>query len=382
MQKLVINRTNGNILKALDGQDHISGLLFLAPSAEDIPAAFADAPYAACSTIATAQSLGLSADATGLARIAYYHISEAISLNAGLELYVGFVVRSSSTEDFSAVAAMQQFAGGNIRQIGIWDGSAAISTATVTALQGQAEALEAIGQPISIVIAPKVANIAQLPTDLAGDAPNVSVLIGQDGAVSFGNEQSALPILGVGIVIGLMSLVAVNESIAWVSKCATGVSYAAFADGTLYRNVDTATITKLDNARYLFFKTYAGVSGVYLNDSHNMDDAQSDFCSIELERTMDKAVRGIRTYLLPELGRPLHFNADGTLRADTLQHLKTVAGKAIEDMESAGEVDGYSVDIDSAQDVQSTSTLEFCISQIPVGVLRKAVVNIGYTKSV
>lgn len=381
MQKLVINRKNGNILKALDGQDHISGLLFLAPTNEDIPAAFATAPYAACSTIATAQSLGLSADATGLARIAYYHISEAIRLNAGLELYVGFVVRSTP-EDFSAVAAMQQFAGGNIRQIGIWDGSAAISTATVTALQGQAKALEAIGQPLSIVIAPKVANIAELPTELAGDAPNVSVLIGQDGAVSFGNEASALPILGVGIVIGLMSLVAVNESIAWVSKCATGVSYAAFADGTLYRNVDTATITKLDNARYLFFKTYAGVSGVYLNDSHNMDDAQSDFCSIELERTMDKAVRGIRTYLLPELGRPLHFNADGTLRADTIQHLKTVAGKAIEDMERAEEVDGYSVDIDSAQDVQSTSTLEFCISQIPVGVLRKAVVNIGYTKSV
>ena len=37
MQTLVINRQNGNIAKALAGQDHISGLLFVVASAQDVP---------------------------------------------------------------------------------------------------------------------------------------------------------------------------------------------------------------------------------------------------------------------------------------------------------------------------------------------------------
>ena len=73
---------------------------------------------------------------------------------------------------------------------------------------------------------------------------------------------------------------------------------------------------------------------------------------------------------------------DGTLRADILQHLKTVAAKAVEDMEKAGEVSGWEVDIDPAQDVLGTSRVEFTIHAVPVGVMRRAVVNIGYVKSV
>jgi hypothetical protein len=375
MQNLIINRSNGNILKALDGQDHISGLLFLVPAKDDIPTAFADESYKACSSLTTAESLGLSSSSTGYAWIAYYHIKEALRVNPGMTLYVGFAVRETT---FAAISELQQYADGNIRQMGVWDGDNAISATTVTAMQAQATALDAVGQPLSLVVTPKVASLTALPKDLAASAPNVSVMIGQDGEL----EDNDLTVGGLGVVIGLISKAAVNESIAWVQNSATGIGSAAFADGTLYRNVDKAVIESLDNARYLFFKTYAGLAGIYMNDSHNMDKATSDYCSIELERTMDKAVRGIRTYLLPELGRPIHFNTDGTLRADTLKHLKTVAGKAIEEMEAADEIDGYEVDIDETQDVQSTSKVEFVIKNIPVGVMRKAVVEIGFTSSI
>ena len=379
MQTLTINRTDGNLLASLEGQDHISGLLFLVAASGDVPSAFSTNSFAACSSLSTATTLGLTSGASGIAGIAWYHINEVLRLNPGATLYVGFAVRNST---FSVIADMQQFAGGNIRQLGIWDMTVAPTSTIVTNLQTQATALDALGQPLSIIYAPKVTALTAtaLPRTLASNAPNVSIVIGQDKAV-YDTTTDAVQKGIIGTVIGLISRSAVNESIAWVAKNETGLSLAAFGNGALYRDTDTAVLAELDTARYIYLRTYAGLSGVYLNDSHNLANATGDYNSIERERTMDKAVRGIRTYLLPELGRPVHFNTDGTLRADTIKHLQTVAGKQLEDMEKDGEIDGWTVEIDASQNVLSTSQVVIYVKALPIGVMRQAVVNIGYTDS-
>lgn len=365
MQTLIINRQNGNISKTPAGRDHVSGLLFLVSTADAIPDEFADDHFAACSSTKTADDLGLTAsDTYG------YHVHEALRLNPGLTLWVGFAVRS---DDFKGVSEIQRAASGEIRQLGILDTAKEISRATVAALQAQADALDEAWMPLSIIIAPKVATLASLPDDIAASSPAVSVLIGRD-LVASGPA--------IGTLIGILSARAVNESIAWVERCETGLTAPAFSDGTPYTDVDKAVLEKLDAARYIYLRTYPGLAGVFFSDSHNMDDELSDYNTIELQRTMDKAVRGTRTQLLPQLGRPLYFNADGTLRADTLQHLRTVAGKAVEEMEKAGEVSGWTVSIDPAQDVLATSTVEFTIHATPTGVMRSARVDIGFVKQI
>ena len=50
-------------------------------------------------------------------------------------------------------------------------------------------------------------------------------------------------------------------------------------------------------------------------------------------------------------------------------------------MEKAGELSGYEASIDPEQDVLSTSTVEVVIKNVPVGVIRKMKVKIGYVKS-
>jgi hypothetical protein len=50
-------------------------------------------------------------------------------------------------------------------------------------------------------------------------------------------------------------------------------------------------------------------------------------------------------------------------------------------MEKAGELSGYEAVIDPAQDVLSTSTVEVVIKNVPVGVIRKIKVKIGYVTS-
>lgn len=64
-----------------------------------------------------------------------------------------------------------------------------------------------------------------------------------------------------------------------------------------------------------------------------------------------------------------------------MAYLETVAGKALKDMEKAGELSGYSVEIDPEQNVLSTSEVEIVIRQVAVGVMRKVKVKIGFATS-
>ena len=391
MNNLTIERQNGNILKSLAGQDHVSGMLFYVKADGDIPTGFATSAIQPCSTIDAAEALGITSDASSWSiKVMHYQLSEVYRLNPGVTLYVS-VVKRPTTVTFSEITAMQQYADGAIRQIAIWDGTAAVTAANVTKLEGIADTLDATyAAPVVLLYAPMVSALNSLPTNLAGAAPRVSVVIGQDGSgdgaelyADAANATNKWSVSAIGIALGHLSSASVEQSISWVKQFPSGVSMPAFGDGTLYRDVDRAVVESLDEARYLFLMTIVGISGSYWNDSHNMDSAQSDYSAIENVRTMDKACRGIRTYLTPELGGNVYIDAEtGKLQAYSVAHLETVAQKALEDMEKAGELSGYKVGIDPEQDVLSTSTVEVVIQNVPVGVVRKMHVKIGYVKSV
>lgn len=389
MNSVKFIRENGNVPKTLASEDHISGYIAYVAS---LPSGFSDTDrIKAISTINKAEEYGITADAEAWdIRVLHYQLSEIFRLNAGISLYVGLFAKPSGTYSFAEIATMQNYAGGKLRQVGIWLGNVELTAAILTSIKGVATTLESRDVPLSVFVAPKVTSATELPTNLAGQNQcRVSVVIGQDGAgtaaelYTSSDNTGKASVSGLGVVLGLVSLAAVHESIAWVKNFPTGISLPAFGDGVLLRTLDSAVIESLDTARYIFFTTYAGLSGSYVNDSHTMDSAISDYAMIESVRTMDKAVRGIRTYVLPELGGSLYIDADtGKLQTYTVEHLKTVANKALEDMEKAGELSGFSVDIDPAQNVLSTSTVEFVIKQVDVGVMRHVNIKIGKAESV
>lgn len=390
MQSVKIERTNGNIPRSLAGEDHISGLLFYSSK---LPSGFAETDrIKAISSIETAEKLGITsdADADWDIRVLYYQLRSIFNRNPAISLYVG-IYKPNGTPTFSEIKTMQNYTGGKLRQIGVWDGATALDPANLIALQAIRTTLEAQDKPLSIGYAPKIAAVSGLPTDLAGANKNgVSVIIGQDGAGTAAdlykdakNATAKSSVTAIGEWLGIVSAAAVHESIAWVEKFPTGIALPAFGDGTLLRDLDTAVIESLDAARYIFFVEYSGLAGAYFNDSHTMDDATSDYAYIESVRTMDKACRNVRTYVLPKLGRPMKVDAStGKLEAYVVEDLQLTAGKALEDMEKAGELSGYVVEIDPDQNILSSSCVEMVIKQVGVGVMRKLNIKIGYTTSV
>lgn len=397
---LNIDRQNGNVPKSLPGEDHITGLVIYM-AAGDIPASFKTERVQALSTIDAAEAAGIvdyttAADGTQTAapwavRVLHYHLSELYRINPAVSLYVGiFEKPQGDNMTFAEIKTVQNFADGRIRQIGVWCGDRVPSEDDLTAIQGQAATLEAQGAELSVVYAPKVANVKQISTSLAGGGKcRVSVVIGQagsgTGAELYKDKANAAKasVSGLGVVLGLISKAKVHQCIAWVKEFPTGISLPAFGDGTLLRDMDKALVEQLDTARYLFFVTQQGQSGSYMNDSHTMDSAISDYASIESVRTMDKGARGVRAYLIPELGGNVYVDADtGKLASYTVAHLETVAGHALEDMEKAGELSGYKAEIDPDQDVAASSTVDIVLKKVAVPVMRHVRIKIGFAKTV
>ena len=384
---LTIVRQNGNVPKSQNGQDHVSGFVAYLLEA-DIPAAFKAEPVQAVSTIDKAEELGITADATAWSvKMLHYQLEEVFRINPSITLYVGLFSKPESMT-FQELKTVQNYAEGAIRQMAIWNGDTAPTADNIVKLEAVADSLDTENAPLSTLYAPLVSNYKNLPSNLATNNPRVSVVIAQAGSGTGAelykskDNKTKATVSAIGVALGTLSKAAVHQCIAWVKNFPSGISMPALGDGTLVRTIDKGELEKLDTNRYLFLNNMVGVAGSYWNDSHTMDSPTSDYAAIESVRTMDKAVRGIRTYLTPELGGNVYIDPDtGKLQSYTVSHLETTANIPLEEMEKAGELSGYKAEIDAEQDVLSTSTIEVTIKNVPVGVVRKFKVKIGFVKS-
>lgn len=384
---LTIVRQNGNVPKSQNGQDHVSGFVAYLLEA-DIPAAFKAEPVQAVSTIDKAEELGITADATAWSvKMLHYQLEEVFRINPSITLYVGLFSKPESMT-FQELKTVQNYAEGAIRQMAIWNGVTAPTADNIVKLEAVADSLDTENAPLSTLYAPLVSNYKNLPSNLATNNPRVSVVIAQAGSGTGAelykskDNKTKATVSAIGVALGTLSKAAVHQCIAWVKNFPSGISMPALGDGTLVHTIDKGELEKLDTNRYLFLNNVVGVAGSYWNDSHTMDSPTSDYAAIESVRTMDKAVRGIRTYLTPELGGNVYIDPDtGKLQSYTVSHLETTANIPLEEMEKAGELSGYKAEIDAEQDVLSTSTIEVTIKNVPVGVVRKFKVKIGFVKS-
>lgn len=384
---LTIVRQNGNVPKSQNGKDHVSGFVAYLLEA-DIPAAFKAEPVQAVSTIDKAEELGITADATAWSvKMLHYQLEEVFRINPSITLYMGLFSKPESMT-FQEMKKVQNYAEGAIRQMAIWNGDTAPTADNIVKLEAVADSLDTENAPFSTLYAPLVSNYKNLPNNLATNNPRVSVVIAQAGSGTGAelykskDNKTKATVSAIGVALGTLSKAAVHQCIAWVKNFPSGISMPALGDGTLVRTIDKGELEKLDTNRYLFLNNVVGVAGSYWNDSHTMDSPTSDYAAIESVRTMDKAVRGIRTYLTPELGGNVYIDPNtGKLQSYTVSHLETTANIPLEEMEKAGELSGYKAEIDAEQDVLSTNTIEVTIKNVPVGVVRKFKVKIGFVKS-
>jgi hypothetical protein len=325
-----------------------------------------------------------------LISVYHYHISEFFRINPQGVLWVG-IFDVPVSYDFAEVATMQNYADGAIRQIGVYVSDTAFATSQVNALQVQADILEGLDTPLNIVFGAEISGTAllsSLPSLGTLADKNVSVSIAQDGG-SKGYDlflQLGKSIGCVGSILGAVSIAKVSESIAWVDKFnmvdGEELDVLAFANGTAYKSVSAAQKEVLDNQSYCFLLKHMGQNGSFWNYAYTAIIQTSDYCTVENNRTIDKAVRQIRIQLLPRFNSPLEVNADGTLSEDVMNDFEVLAGRPLEQMQANAELSAFAVSVNPAQNVLSTSELVISVSLVPIGVAKSIKVNIGFTVNV
>lgn len=394
MGSVKFEKKQGRLKRALPGQDHYSALLFYSAT---LPAGFsANDRIKEVYDLDAAVEMGITADNANVAvKIIHYHISEHFRLNPNGILFVGIYDVPAGAHTFNEIDSVRIFAEGKLRRIGVWT-SKAYAVGDPALLQGKYDAAAEVYAPLEIVYSPNFHGTADaaLPSLATLAAPNVHVSIGQDGA-ALGKTLYAAAITAtlntsvgvIGAIIGAKSFSKVHENIGWVEKFKMSVpggelDVPALSNGTLVKTLADA-ITKsngtLDTKRLIFLKNYPSYTGTYFNDSHGACPADSDYAYWEDNETIDKAIRGVYQNLLPKVNGPVLIDkSTNKLSAEYCEYLQLEGGKALEQMEKDGELNGYTVFVNPDQDVNATNQIVVEIVNSKVGVSRNFLVNIGW----
>lgn len=370
----------GGLGRTLPNDDHKSGIVFLRSYASGSSAPAVPFTYDKVTGITDAESKGITEAAYPEE---HYQISEFFRIQPDSVLHVIFGAAEDADYDFEEITTLQNKADGELRQIAVMTYSAFAIT-NIPKIQAVTAALETLHKPVSVIYAADLTGMTLLnmPDIRSQNSPKVSVVIAMDGNADGKALFDAGKIVpSVGATLGAVSTAKVNENIAWVEQfkmSAEELDVPAFANGELFKDVPEATLNQLNERGYIFLRKHIGIAGSYFNDSHTADLITSDYAYIENVRTIDKAIRNVRTVLLPKLNSPVSLNADGTLTLETITDWTNRAENALEAMKKDGEISGYEVEIDPNQNIGATSKLVINITLVINGVARNVEVEIGY----
>lgn len=320
--------------------------------------------------------------------ILYYHISEYFRMQPKGKLYVG-IYALADVGTFNSISLMQNIALGEIKQLIVYDKSAAFTTAQCNTIQSVCSTLEGLFMPIwSVLYAGELSGTADLTgysTNLKSlSDPQVSVVIGQDGAAKGFKlfKATGKSITNAGESLGTLSLSAVNESWAWLGKfqvSTTELDTLAFSNGQLWSALSDGARVNLDTLGFSFLRKVVGLSGSFHNRPYTAVASTSDYSFIYSNRTIYKAISSVRAIYLPETGRPVRVNSNGTLTNDMVGFFKGLGQQALSPMLRDQELSDMAIIINPAQNIVSTGILYVTVQLLPIGVADFITINIGFT---
>ncbi len=320
----------------------------------------------------------------------HYHISEFFRIQPRGVLHVGIYTPEVGSYTFLNVPTLFNFCSGKLRQLGVYVTGDTLDAALVTSLDSRMMAQATLMRPASAILTADFVgtSLSSLPTLANNSDYRVSVDIAQDaGGKGYELYKATAKTIGtMGALLGNISLAKVSESIAWVGKFdvsnGTELETVGFGNGVLFRDQSSSLLDTLDSFKYIFLRKYENKNGTFWTDTETAISSTSDFSQIENVRTVDKAVRGIYANTLDLLNSPLEVNADGTLTEDTISTFEEKTSLQLDDMVRNNEISSYSILIDSAQDVLTTSKITIAVIIVPVGVAREIVFNINLAASI
>jgi Protein of unknown function (DUF2586) len=374
MGNITFDIKKGGLKRTAEGEDHISAIaMSIAP-----PTSWTGEKAKVFNSLQDIEGSGILE--TGVFGEVWYQCWAFFRMQPSGTLYLILNVAAVDMKDTLVVNCQ-----GRVRQLAAYVDDV---TKIGSVWQALANACELEFCPLSIVLGWTGASLdpAQAVNNMGTkNAKNVSLVAAGSNSAKVVGLATALGkpyIPAIGAVLGAISKAKVSESPAWVEKF-------NYSDGSDLEEIRLANgVTKptlaqgkaFDDARIIVFLKHTNYGGTYLNDSFTCTDATDDFATIENNRTMGKAMRGLRKAMLPHISRPMNVDAaTGLLAVGTISFYENEANTPLDVMEKSDEVSGFYVYIDPNQQPIRNGKLNIEAGIVPLGKSKEIHFKIGFS---
>lgn len=338
--------------------------------------------------------------------LAHYHISEVFRLAPNATVYFLPVAENSSISNVTAqvITAVKEHP--EIKGIGYFGFTENLTQVAnlVDNLQiSLVDELKKEGILIDFVLleggnATGIENFNSYPNLREKNAPNVSVIIGQDAYIA-GLETENARHGAIGSALGMLCIRQVSENIgstdilnkpddkkgrSFYSLTESGLKRfiaASLSTGQKISELTNEQIKSLVAKGYIFVGPYIGASGMYFSGSATCYTKTSDYAYIENNRVWNKAARLIREALAPFLkGKVKKDPQTGYIKATTIAHWERVCAKAsIERMEAENDISGGEIYISEKQSPTEDVPLKISVKIVVDDIVHSFNVDLSLT---
>jgi hypothetical protein len=238
------------------------------------------------------------------------------------------------------------------------------------------------------------------PPDMRSkNAPNVSVVLGNDLNFIDAGNQDFVGFCAVGTVLGVSTNKQIHESFAWVggqngNNNLTDASTGNFLNAAILGLADINTMqafnfVKLSDNGYIFPRFFANFSGIYWAQSNNCVAETVDIHNNETQQVVNKLRRILYETAVPYINQIVSVDSNGRLMPNENANIKNVFRNAIEANLGTNISELSSLIIDPAKDENnvpypsflSDKTLRVIAAVRPKGKIEQIFITIFLTNN-
>lgn len=204
-----------------------------------------------------------------------------------------------------------------------------------------------------------------------GSYNRVAVVLASDG--KFGKSESYSA--AIGQVLGRAAKIAVHQNLGRVRDGAIAAT-GYLTDGKTPEE-HFSELNLLDDAGYLFYRTFIGKNGYYLNGDPMATATTDDYGHLSAGRVIDKAmVIAYKTYIDDILDNITVDPDKGTISVPVCKGFEAAIERAV-NANMSGEVSGFTAYIDPAQDILANGVMNVACKIVLLATLREITVNLS-----
>lgn len=209
-----------------------------------------------------------------------------------------------------------------------------------------------------------------------GSYNRVSVVMASDGKFGASKLYSA----AIGQVLGRAAKIGVHQNLGRVRDGAIAAK-GYLTDGRTPEE-HFSLMNLLEDAGYIFYRTFAGKNGYYLNGDATATDVTDDYCFLSSGRVIDKAmVVTYRTYIDDILDNIRVDPDKGTIPVSICKSFEASIIRAV-NTSMGDEMSSFTAYIDPNQNILANGQMTITCKIVPLATLREITVNLSLNNPV